>query len=124
MPELEVGPPELNAEESRALCRRVVATWKEVVGRGPVRAVVYAGPASVTIVLRGILTAAEQTLLDGGRPETVIESRRHLFDAARPALEAAVEEASRRAVQTALYDIDPKHEICVMVFSFEDRSAG
>lgn len=109
---------ELTAEETRALCREVVAIWKETVGRGPTYASAYTGPASTTIVLRDVLTQSERILTDQGERDHVRAARRMLFDAARASLIGAVERSSGRPVETALYDVDPVHDTCALTFIF------
>jgi uncharacterized protein YbcI len=109
---------DLTAEETRVLCREVVAIWKETVGRGPTYASAYAGPASTSIVLRNVLTQSERILTEQGEYDHVREARRMLFDAARASLISAVERSSGRPVETALYDVDPVHDTCALTFIF------
>jgi len=108
----------LTVDETRALCRDVVAIWKETVGRGPTYASAYTGPASTTIVLRDVLTQSERILTEQGEHKHVREARRMLFDASRASLIGAVERSSGRPVEAALYDVDPVHDTCALTFIF------
>ena len=58
-----------------AVSEGMVALLKEYYGRGPKQAKTYYYDDLVVCVLRGGFTRVEQTLLDGGRGDAVIEQR-------------------------------------------------
>jgi uncharacterized protein YbcI len=71
---------------------------KEFYGRGPTQAKTYYQDDLVVCVLRGGFTRVEQTLLDGGRGESVIEQRIAFQQVMRDRFTAVVEHATGRPV--------------------------
>lgn len=76
----------------------IVALFKEHYGRGPDRAKTYYHDDLVVCLLRGGFTRVEQTLVDGGRGDAVIEQRMAFQDLMRPQFRRVVEEATGRRV--------------------------
>jgi uncharacterized protein YbcI len=80
---------ELEAEFTRA----VIKFEKEYLGRGPLEARTFFVSDMVLIRLRGVLTPAEQTLSSNREGQRLVkETRRQLFETARPILSSIVEE--------------------------------
>jgi len=75
-----------------------VALLKEFYGRGPERTKTYVNGDLVVCLLRGGFTRVEQTLLDGGHGEAVIEQRMAFQNVMRKRFEEVVEEATGREV--------------------------
>jgi len=71
--------------------REMIRIEKEFLGRGPHEVRTFFLDDMIIVRLRGILTPAETKLAesDGGR-ELIKETRRKLFEAARPLIEQAV----------------------------------
>jgi len=76
----------------------LVALIKEHYGRGPTHAKTYYQDDIVVCLLRGGFTHVEETLLQGGRGEAVIEQRMAFQDVMRERFEAVVEHATGRRV--------------------------
>jgi uncharacterized protein YbcI len=89
---------ERHGEVLTAISDGLVALLKEFYGRGPTQAKTYYYDDLVVCVLRGGFTRVEQTLLDGGRGQAVIEQRMAFQEVMRRRFEAVVEQATGRAV--------------------------
>jgi uncharacterized protein YbcI len=78
-----VGPEETPAPDSRHaggdirgnISRRIVQLHKEFYGRGPDKAKTYVSGDLVVVLMRGGFTRVEETLLEEGRGEAVIQQR-------------------------------------------------
>ncbi len=81
-----------------AISDGLVALLKEYYGKGPTRAKSYYQDDLVVCVLRGGFTRVEQTLLDGGRGDAVIQQRMEFQDVMRHRFEAVIEAATGRKV--------------------------
>jgi uncharacterized protein YbcI len=81
-----------------AISEGLVALLKEYYGNGPTRVKSYYEDDLVVCVLRGGYSRVEQTLLDGGRGDAVIEQRMQFQDLMREQFEATVEGATGREV--------------------------
>jgi uncharacterized protein YbcI len=98
MSESEIQSAEAHGDVLTAISDGLVALLKEYYGRGPTRAKSYFQDDLVVCVLRGGFTRVEQTLLDGGRGESVIEQRMQFQELMRKRFEEVVEEATGRRV--------------------------
>jgi uncharacterized protein YbcI len=76
----------------------MVALLKEFYGRGPTRAKSYYEDDLVVCVLRGGFSRVEQTLLDGGRGQAVIQQRMEFQEVMRDRFTGVIEQATGRAV--------------------------
>jgi uncharacterized protein YbcI len=81
-----------------AISDGLVALLKEFYGRGPTRAKSYYQDDLVVCVLRGGFTRVEQTLMEGGREDSVIQQRMDFQDLMRRRFEKVVEDATGRTV--------------------------
>jgi uncharacterized protein YbcI len=81
-----------------AISDGLVALLKEFYGRGPTRAKSYYEDDLVVCVLRGGFSRVEETLLEGGRGEAVIQQRMEFQDLMRERFEAVIERATGRKV--------------------------
>ncbi|MDA0167258.1 DUF2294 domain-containing protein [Solirubrobacter ginsenosidimutans] len=81
-----------------AVSEGMVALLKEYYGRGPSQAKTYYHDDLVVCVLRGGFTRVEQTLLDGGRGQAVIEQRMAFQEVMRDRFTAVIEHATGRPV--------------------------
>lgn len=95
----------------RQIADAVVRLHREHTGRGPVSARVIIEGDTVVVLLREVLTKAEQTLVDAGRADEVLAFRRGLQDVLRPAFVAEVQEAMGREVDMFMStnNADPGH---------------
>lgn len=83
---------------STAMSNLLVKISRQTTGRGPTRARTHFEDDLVTVVLRGTLTAGEQTLVDDGRGETVLMLRRAFDEVQRAESIAGVESLLQRDV--------------------------
>ena len=87
-------------------------------GRGPVHTRTHHNEEFALVILEGVLSRAEQTLLAGGSVEAVRSIRRALHDAIRPDLIAVVEAATGQSVMSSLSELDNQTGTAVEVFLF------
>ncbi len=90
--------PENHGEVLTAISDGLVALLKEFYGRGPTQAKSYYDDDLVVCVLRGGFSRVEQTLLDGGRGEAVIQQRMAFQELMRDRFEAVIQDATGRRV--------------------------
>jgi uncharacterized protein YbcI len=76
----------------------MVALLKEFYGRGPTRTKSYYADDLVVCVLRGGFSRVEQTLLDGGRGNAVLNQRLAFQDVMRDRFAGVIEAATGRPV--------------------------
>lgn len=57
------------------IARRIVQLHKEFYGKGPTKAKTYYHEDIVVVLLRGGFTRVEETLLQGGRGDSVLQQR-------------------------------------------------
>ena len=81
-----------------AISDGLVALLKEYYGRGPDAGQVLLEDDLVVCLLRGGFTRVEQTLLEGGRGDDVIQQRMAFQDVMRDRFEEVVEQATGRQV--------------------------
>jgi uncharacterized protein YbcI len=92
------SPPQRHGDVLTAISDGLVALLKEFYGRGPTRAKSYFEDDLVVCLLRGGFTRVEQTLLEGGRGDSVIQQRMEFQELMRERFEAVVERATGRRV--------------------------
>jgi uncharacterized protein YbcI len=81
-----------------AISDGIVGLLKEFYGRGPTEAKSYYQDDLVVCVLRGGFSRVEQTLLDEGRGEAVIQQRMEFQDVMRSRFEEVIERSTGRKV--------------------------
>lgn len=81
-----------------AISEGIVALLKDFYGRGPTHAKSYYQDDLVVCLLKGGFTKVEQTLLDGGRGDAVVQQRMQFQQLMRDRFEAAIERAVGREV--------------------------
>jgi uncharacterized protein YbcI len=81
-----------------AISDGLVGLLKEFYGRGPTEAKSYYQDDLVVCVLRGGFSRVEQTLLDEGRGEAVIQQRMEFQDVMRSRFEEVIERSTGRKV--------------------------
>ena len=81
-----------------AISDGMVGLMKEYYGRGPTRSKSYYEDDLVVCLLRGGFSRVEQTLLEGGRGDSVIHQRMEFQDLMRQRFEAVIERATGRRV--------------------------
>jgi uncharacterized protein YbcI len=97
-------PGDLESKSSRhgdvlsAISEGMVSLLKEFYGRGPTRAKSYYEDDLVVCVLRGGFSRVEQTLLDGGRGQAVIQQRMEFQEVMRLRFAEVIEAATGKRV--------------------------
>ena len=81
-----------------AISDGLVALLKEFYGRGPTQAKSYYEDDLVVCVLRGGFSRVEQTLLDGGRGQAVIQQRMEFQEVMRDRFTGVIQDATGRPV--------------------------
>jgi uncharacterized protein YbcI len=103
---------ELNAEVARAIVR----AYREVRGRGPTKARASFRGDVIVVVLEGVLTRAERSLIAGGRPEEALQLRRNLHAVMRPMLANTIADLTGTVVRAAMGDSEHDPDMAVEVF--------
>jgi uncharacterized protein YbcI len=91
-------PTQTHGDVLTAISDGMVALMKEYYGRGPTRAKSYYEDDLVVCLLRGGFSRVEQTLLEGGRGDSVIHQRMEFQDLMQQRFEAVIERATGRRV--------------------------
>jgi uncharacterized protein YbcI len=95
--------------EMRAACKRL---W----GRGPEYAqVLFAGENTVVVLLTGILTEAERTLIAADRDRVVSSARAALHEALAPEFRTILETHTGRETQAFISGVDLSCDIASFV---------
>src|SRR3978361_1902435 len=91
-------PSQAHGEVLTAISDGMVGLLKEFYGRGPPRTKTYYEDDLVVCLLRGGFSRVEQTLLEGGRGQAVIQQRMDFQDLMRDRFEGVIEDATGRHV--------------------------
>ena len=102
-----------------ALSNRIVAVYKELYGKGPVKVRTWLLDDVIVCVLRGGLTRGEQTLVEIGHGDRVALQRASFHEVAAPVFSEAVEEVTGRNVVTMLDAIEEAEDVSALVFLLE-----
>jgi uncharacterized protein YbcI len=111
---------ELEAQISRAMIR----FEKEYMGRGPLETKTYVLDDMVVIRLKDVLTPAERKLIETQRDRSaylVKQARNELMAAARPMLEAVVQDITGIPVQSIHTDISTRTGERVIVVTLKKK---
>jgi uncharacterized protein YbcI len=93
-----------------AISTRIVAILREHYGRGPMKAKTYALDDIIVVVMRGSgFTALEQTIMDSGAPQRVVEMRHDFQHMMTKLFTETIEELTGRKVLAFLSQahVDP-----------------
>jgi uncharacterized protein YbcI len=80
------------------ISRRIVQLHKEFYGKGPTRAKTYVNGDLVVVLMRGGFTRVEETLLQEGRGDSVVQQRADFQDVMVDRFKVVVEEETGRKV--------------------------
>jgi uncharacterized protein YbcI len=103
-----------------AISTRIVALLREHYGRGPMKAKTYVLDDLVVCVLRDGHTAMEQTMMEGGESQRVLEMRRDFQRVMGLRYRKIIEELTGRKVVAFLSQTHVDPDITLEVF-FVDR---
>jgi uncharacterized protein YbcI len=90
--------PQTHGDLLTAISTGMVGLLKEFYGRAPTRAKSYYQDDLVVCLLRGGFTRVEQTLLEGGRGDSVIQQRMEFQELMRERFVAVIEDVTGRSV--------------------------
>lgn len=102
-------PPRPRGSLTNSISNLVVRTLNEYTGRGPTKARTYIQDDLISVVLRDTLTRGEQSLVDEGYADRVLETRHMYQRTMRKDIVTGIEELTGRRVIAFLSDnhIDP-----------------
>jgi len=104
-----------------AISNRIVGILRDHYGRGPMKAKTYALDDIVVVVMRGSgFTPIEQTMIDSGEPERVVEMREDFQRVMAQRYKEAIEELTQRKVLAFLSQAHVEPELTLEIF-FVDR---
>jgi uncharacterized protein YbcI len=110
-------------EIEAAICEGVSRFEQEYMGRGPKAIHAHLIDNLLIVRLQGVLTAAEQQLVNSLPPEKgrdlLKQVRTHLVEAARPVMETMVREATGAGVISLHHDISTATGEELIVFTLE-----
>lgn len=99
------------------MTNEVRAAIKRLWGRGPEYVRVLIAEDTVVVLLTGVLTGAERTLLTAERHGTVISQRGVLHTALEPEIRAIVETYIGRETHAFVPGIDPDRDVSSLVIT-------
>jgi uncharacterized protein YbcI len=113
------GELTMQADVNRALANAVVRCYHRFAGRGPTMArAVYQGDI-VVVVLQGILTIGERTLVADGRQAAVRQFRDAMHEAMSAELAGLIEEQTGCHVVTVMSSNDVDRDLAAELFMLE-----
>ena len=105
-----------------AISTKIVGILREHYGRGPMKAKTYALDDIIVVVMRGSgFTALEQTIMDSGQPQRVIELREEFQRMMATRYREMIEDLTGRTVVAFLSQAHVEPDITMEIF-FVDKS--
>jgi uncharacterized protein YbcI len=101
---------------------RIVQLHKDYYGRGPEKAKTYFQDDLVVVLMRGGFSRVEETLLEEGRGDSVIQQRRDFQDVMRPRFKEVIEEELGRDVAGFMSGTHQHPDLLGEVFILEPES--
>jgi uncharacterized protein YbcI len=103
------------------LTKKIIQYEKEYLGRGPLEAKSYLLDDLAIIRLRGVLTPAEEKLIENREGQTLVkDARRQLFETSREILEDIVENVLGLELESLFSDICLQSSERVIVLTFSN----
>jgi uncharacterized protein YbcI len=112
---LDPPPPTGEPTSLPALAQGVAALYRRACGRTPDTTLVVLGEGIVTIVLRGVLTRLEETLVDHGRAPAVVAQRHALHAVLARTLAGLAAMATGLRPAGVLDAADPRADVVAIV---------
>ena len=108
-----------------AISTRIVAILREHYGRGPMRAKTYVLDDIIVVVMRGSgFTALEQTIMDSGRPDRVVEMREDFQQVMQERYKQTIKELTGRNVTAFISQAHVEPDITVEMFFVDGALRG
>ena len=113
-----------SGEQSAEISRRSVQIIRDYTGRGPTKVRTTIDRDLVTILMHDTLIKAEQTLVDAGDEQIVLEMRQRFQHAMREDLTGVVEDVTGLKVAAFMSNnhVDPDVAVEVFVMNPEDKT--
>lgn len=122
--QIQALPPPSGGEIRTKISDGIVAVFKEYYGRGPDHARVYYVDDIVVCILRGGFTRIEQTLLDAGHRDVVIQQRMSFQEVMVDRFRALVQDLTGRQVIGFISGNQPDPEMTCEVFVLASSADG
>lgn len=113
--------PAVQPEHVRDLIDEISTITRTGTGRGPVSVRLIRDADVLIALLDGGLTKGEQSLIDGGRSEAVLEIRREFQELMRPKYIAAVQRITGRVVKAFMSSNSTNLAHAAEIFVLGDR---
>ena len=108
-----------------AISTRIVAILRERYGRGPMKAKTYVIDDIVVVVMRGSgFTPLEQTIMDSGRPDRVVEMREDFQAVMEDRYKRTIKELTGRNVTAFISQAHVDPDITVEMFFVDGPLPG
>jgi uncharacterized protein YbcI len=108
-----------------AISTKIVGILREHYGRGPMKAKTYALDDIIVVVMRGSgFTALEQTIMDSGQPERIIELREDFQRMMATRYRSVIEELTGRNVVAFLSQAHVEPDITMEIFFIDGPLEG
>jgi uncharacterized protein YbcI len=121
----DAGEPSLQTHLNRALANAVVRCYSRLAGRGPTNAQAFRCGNLVVVLLGGVLTLVEKTLVASGRQDAVRKHRAAMHDTMGSELAGAIQRLTGRRVESAMRADDVDSDLAAELFVLEPpASAG
>jgi uncharacterized protein YbcI len=122
-----VGPDDPSTTEAQQspgdlrgnISRRIVGLHKEYYGRGPTKAKTYVDGDLVVVLMRGGFTRVEETLLQEGRGDSVIQQRMDFQEVMKDRFKEVVSSETGRAVVAMMSGSHQHPDVLAEVFVLE-----
>jgi uncharacterized protein YbcI len=99
-----------------ALSTALVKLYREIFGRGPVKATTYVFDAGYVTFLRDLLTPQERVLVLGRRSDLVSQARVAIREAERERLISEVQRLTDRPVLHDSFQFQPERNLAIELF--------
>ena len=104
---------------------RIVAILREHYGRGPMKAKTYALDDLIVVVMRGSgFTPLEQTIMDSGQPQRVIDMRHDFQHMMTKQFKDTIEELTGRNVVAFLSQANVEPDLTLEIFFIDGPLQG
>jgi uncharacterized protein YbcI len=113
------GAPAMDGALRSSISQAIVRIHAEHYGKGATHAKTYAWDNVVVTLLGDVLTTAERTLADVGRPDAVRDVRMTFQFTMEQTFRDAIERLTGRRVQSFMSQVDPVNGLGVEVFVLE-----
>jgi uncharacterized protein YbcI len=112
-------PPQVEGDTRGNISRRMVQLHKEFYGKGPTKAKTYIVGELVVVVMGGGFTRVEETLLQEGRGDSVIQQRADFQEVMVERFKEVIEEETGRKVVAMMSGTHQRPDLLSEMFVLE-----